>query len=398
MRNGRFPRSSRGFTLVELMVGVLIGLIGTIVIFQVFAVSESQKRTTAGSSDAQQNGVFSLFQIERDVRMAGYGINHMPLLGCKINGWYEPGGTGFEFKLVPVEIINGAAGAPDIIRLAYGDTDLFMAPAKLTQTMPSPAAVYKVDNRFGFEPGDLIVAAEAGRDCTLAQTTDTPGTPGNSDNVIHNSGNYKNEEGANVPADYNRPGGLPPPNDIAYNAWNPATGTGGRLYNLGKAPTVVSYRIVNNQLVSRNELTPGIVGQDFALADGVVQLQAQYAYDGNSDGQVASTAVVNDNVVLGGTDQWANNMPAGATGVDWAKVIAIRLVVTARSITPERPNPASGVCETTTTLAKWVAAAPPSGVDLDIKQWDPANWSCFRYRTFEVMVPLRNMVWFPQPA
>ena len=152
MRNGRFPRSSRGFTLVELMVGVLIGLIGTIVIFQVFAVSESQKRTTAGSSDAQQNGVFSLFQIERDVRMAGYGINHMPLLGCKINGWYEPGGTGFEFKLVPVEIINGAAGAPDVIRLAYGDTDLFMAPAKLTQTMPSPAAVYKVDNRFGFEP------------------------------------------------------------------------------------------------------------------------------------------------------------------------------------------------------------------------------------------------------
>jgi len=79
-------------------------------------------------------------------------------------------------------------------------------------------------------------------------------------------------------------------------------------------------------------------------------------------------------------------------------VIAIRLVVTARSITPERPNPATGVCEATTALAKWIAADPPSGVDLDIKQWDPANWQCFRYRTFEVMVPLRNMVWFPQPA
>jgi type IV pilus assembly protein PilW len=397
MRNRRFPRLSRGFTLVELMVGVLIGLIGTVVIFQVFAVSEGQKRTTAGSSDAQQNGVFSLFQIERDVRMAGYGINHMPLLGCKINGWYEPGGMGFEFKLVPVEIINGAAGAPDIIRLAYGNSDLFMAPAKLTQTMPSPSAVYKVDNRFGFKPGDIIVAAESGQPCTLAQATDTPGTAGQSDNVVHNSGNYKNDEGATVPADYNRPGGLPPPNDIAYNAWNPATNTGGRLYNLGAMPTVVSYRIVNSQLVARNELTPGIVGQDFALADGVVQLQAQYGYDGNGDGQVAATAAVNENVVLGGADQWANNMPAAATGIDWARVIAIRLVVTARSITPERPNQGSGKCETTAAFPKWIAAAPPAGVDLDVSLWDPATWDCFRYRTFEVMVPLRNMVWFPQP-
>ena len=94
--NPRRPSERRqGFTLVELMVGVLIGLIGTIVIFQVFAVSESQKRTTAGSSDAQQNGVFGLFQIERDARMAGYGMNHMALLGCKINGWYEPGSAGW---------------------------------------------------------------------------------------------------------------------------------------------------------------------------------------------------------------------------------------------------------------------------------------------------------------
>ena len=53
-----------------------------------------------------------------------------------------------------------------------------MAPAKLLQTMPSPSAVYKVDNRFGFREGDLVVAAEDGRDCTLAQVSGVPGTPG----------------------------------------------------------------------------------------------------------------------------------------------------------------------------------------------------------------------------
>jgi type IV pilus assembly protein PilW len=401
MRNATSPRASRGFTLVEVMVGVLIGLIATVVIFQVFAVSEGQKRTTTGGSDAQQNGGFSLFQIERDIRMAGYGLNHMALLGCKINGWYEPGGAGFEFRLVPVEITNGAGGAPDEIRLTFGSSDLFMAPAKLLQTMPSPSATYKVDNRFGFREGDLVVAAEAGRDCTLAQVSEVPGTPGQSDNVVHNSGNYTNPQGANVPTQYNRPGGLPPPNDISYNAWNPATNTGGRLFNLGPAPTVVTYRIRNSQLEAVNGLTPGIVGATAVLSDGIVQLQAQYGYDGNGDGRVPLTAPSNAAVVVGSNaDSWSDSMPAAATPVDWSRVIAVRLVVTARSQTPERPDPTTGLCETTTVLPRWIAPDPgatPPGVDLDVRPAfaDVNEWRCYRYRTFEVVVPIRNMVWFP---
>ena len=403
MRNGKFPRLSRGFTLVELMVGVLIGLIGTVVIFQVFAVSEGQKRTTTGGSDAQQNGVFGLFQIERDIRMAGYGLNYMALLGCPIHGWYEPGGQPISFKLVPVEIINGAAGAPDRIRLAFGSSDLFMAPAKLTQSMPNSSAVYKVDNRFGFAPGDLVIAAEAGKDCTLAQATDIPGTPGNSDNVVHNSGNYKNGDGVNVPADYNRPGGLPAPNDIAYGVWNPATNTGGRLYNLGAAPTIVTYAIDKGQLVAINELMPGGANATFQLADGVVQLQAQYGYDGNQDGSIASNAVSRVDVdIASATDQWADNMPVAATGTNWSRVITVRLVVTARSITPERRDPGTGLCNATANDPRWISpdpnATPDPGIVLDVRTAfaDPTEWQCYRYRTFEVMVPIRNMMWFPQ--
>lgn len=401
MKNSRLPRLSKGFTLVELMVGVLIGLIGTVVIFQVFAVSESQKRTTTGGSDAQQNGVFGLFQVERDIRMAGYGINYTPLMGCKINGWFMGTNQPLNFKLVPVEIVNGVAGAPDRIRLAFGNSDLYMAPAHMKADMPNSSAAYKVDNRYGFKPGDLIVAAQAGRDCTLAQATEIPGG-GLSDNVIHNSGNYKNEEGQNVPADYNRPSGLPPPNDISYQEWNPVTETGGLLYNLGAAPTVVTYAVVNGQLVAMDELKPGDPGSTFALADGVIQLQAQYGYDGNQDGSVASNAVVNVDIVPGATDQWADNMPATATGPDWVKVIAVRLVVSARSITPERPDPATGKCTATTKQPRWVApapaAAPDPGIELDVKYAfaDPDEWKCYRYRTFEVVVPIRNMLWFPK--
>jgi type IV pilus assembly protein PilW len=401
MRSKAFSRSSRGFTLVELMVGVLIGLIGTVVIFQVFAVSESQKRTTTGSSDAQQNGVFGLFQIERDIRMAGYGLNHMALLGCQINGWFEPGGAKINFKLVPVEIINGVGGAPDEIRLAFGNSDLFMAPAKFDADANNSQANYKIDNKFGFNEGDLVVAAESGKPCTLGQVSTLPQSDRE---IVHNSGRYTNNEGAQVPTKYNKPGGLPAPEGQAYKQWDPVGGTGGRLYNLGAEPTVVTYSIKKNQLVATNSLTPGVAGATAELADGVVQLQAQYGFDGDGDGFVSPTAaaVVDVNLALAG-DQWADNMPVAAVGLDWARVIAVRLVVTARSITPERPNPALGTCDATTVQPRWISPAPqanPPGIELDVKSAfaDPNEWMCYRYRTFEVVVPIRNMLWFPLNA
>jgi type IV pilus assembly protein PilW len=398
MRNSRFPRLSRGFTLVEMMVGVLIGLIGTVVIFQVFAVSEGQKRTSTGGSDAQQNGVFGLFQMERDLRMAGYGLNHLALLGCTTNGWYEPTGQAITFKLLPVEITNGAGGAPDRVRVVYGNSDLFSAPAQIrraTDVLPN----YLLDNRFAFLVGDLTVAAQSGQPCTLAQASDLPvGTI----EVAHNSGSYTNVDGASVPTRYNRAGGLPAPNNVIYSIWSNATQTGGRLYNLGSAPTVVTYAIQAGQLVAINELTPGAPDSTFALSDGIVQLQAQYGYDGNLDNNISSGAAVVTNVNLASaTDQWADSMPAAATATNWSHVIAVRLVVTARSMTPEKPDPATGICNTTTVAPKWVAPAPgasPPGIDLDVTTAfaDPNEWMCYRYRTFEVVVPIRNMVWFPK--
>ena len=213
--------------------------------------------------------------------------------------------------------------------------------------------------------------------------------------MIHNSGNYTNSEGAQVPTVYNRPGGLPAPNDVKYDIWNDVSGTGGRLYNLGAAPTIVTYQIIANQLVQTNELQPGDPASTFALADGVVQLQAQYGYDGNGDGRVPSDATSNEVLVPGATDQWSSSMPVAAGAAEWTRIIAVRLVVTARSITPEKPDPTLAACNTTTAYPRWVTPAP-IGVDINIELADPANWKCYRYRTFEVMVPIRNMLWFPQ--
>jgi type IV pilus assembly protein PilW len=381
-------RGNSGFTLVEVIVGLLIGLIATVVMFQVFAISEGQKRTTTGAGDAQQNGVASLFQVERDARMAGYGINYTPLLGCQVNGWYQGTSTAFTLTLAPVVITDGAGGTPDSITFMYSDSDLFMAPVKLTQTMASPAADIRVDNRFGYKLGDVLIAAQSGKPCTLAQVSGLPSAAGSTDIVQHTvGGTYIDDDGKTASIQYNNPGGA-----TTYATWDPASSTGGRLYNIGGQPTAVTYSIQNSKLSATDLLSPGTAGAVATLSEGVVQLQAQYAYDGNGDGAVPSNAASNAVVALGATDQWADAMPAGATPADWQKVIAVRLAVVARSMQPEKPNPATNVCDATTVAPFWQT----KGVAIDVSA-DP-NWKCYRYRLFEVTVPLRNMVWFALPS
>ncbi len=53
----------RGASLIEIMVGVVIGLIAILVIYQVFAASEGLRRNTTGVGDAQQNGLLSSFAL-----------------------------------------------------------------------------------------------------------------------------------------------------------------------------------------------------------------------------------------------------------------------------------------------------------------------------------------------
>jgi type IV pilus assembly protein PilW len=356
-------KRERGFSLVEIMVAMAIGLIGVIIIFQVFAISESQKRTTTGVSDAQQNGLLALFAIEREARSAGYGLSYEPLLGCKVNAY--DGGDGaavppivahdFSFTLAAVQIANGAGDVPDSITLVYGNSNLAVAPAKLTSAGTAGGTMNKVDNRFGYLVNDLIVTGEVAKDCTLRQISALPSAPGTLDQIEHTAGRY------------NKAGGVA----TTYSSWDNTSLSGGRLYTLGQAPVAVTYSIVSNQLQVQNVMagTPAT-----GVVDNIVQLQAEYGKD----------AIGNDGVV----DTWDTVAPANA--IEWGKVLAVRLAVVARSQTPEKPNPATFLCDTTTVAPKW------KNNTTDIPLTANADWMCYRYRTFETTVAIRNQIWKPE--
>ena len=89
-----------GFSLVEVMVAMVIGLLGIIVMMQVFSAVEKQKRTTTGGDDAINSGSIALYGVERDIRQSGWGINNPQLIGCSVSGL----AVGVSIPLAPVTI------------------------------------------------------------------------------------------------------------------------------------------------------------------------------------------------------------------------------------------------------------------------------------------------------
>ena len=74
----RSPSSPRrrapGLSLVEILVGVAIGLIGIVAIFQAVAVWSKHTQSISSGGDAQIAGTLALFNIERDLKQAGHGF------------------------------------------------------------------------------------------------------------------------------------------------------------------------------------------------------------------------------------------------------------------------------------------------------------------------------------
>jgi type IV pilus assembly protein PilW len=421
-------RRASGFTIVELMVGMLIGLLAIVVMFQIFAVSEGQRRTTTGAGDAQQNGVTSLYLMERDARMAGYGTSYFRLLGCSVTGFWNPSTKPITFNLAPATITNGAGGTPDSVTFVYSGTDsvAFSSSLAIPTAATAGGFVRIKDDRFPYKAGDLFVVGEVPapapasqtlKPCSMFQVTSLPCVSGcpvvGAGNQINFAGNnYLDENLVTHAANYVPPTALVStqvaPNNVYYAAWTPRTSSGGRIENLGNTPTVVKYSIVNNQLVATNLLLPD--DPPLVISDGIVQFQAQcglsnHDTSGTADSCVllsttlapctvspSAASVTTLSLAAGGADQWGDALPPGPwLASDWRRIVAVRFALVARSATQEKVDPVSGNCTATTIMPVW----PANGVTIDLSA-DP-NWKCYRYRVFSAIVPFRNFYWFPDP-
>jgi len=363
-------RRQQGFTLIELMIGALIGLLATLAVTYVLVNSEGQKRTTTGGSDAQVNGALALNTLQRQVQVAGYGFGTIPaVVGCALTARFNGAAiTDFPPGLEPVRIEEGASGAPDSIRvLASGKTSFSVPLRVVAPGYTPPNTSVPVGSVRGIVRGDLVVLAASinappSKACEMFQVTDNPGST--------------------------------PQVARADNAWNSAGaptayGDGAGLFNLG-APLDVTYSIQNNALVARTlniaddaSSTPSYPPAT-ELFPNIVQLQALYGKDTDGDGAI---------------DTWNAVTPTGvgaaALNAAWLQVRAVRIALVARSAQFEKEEVTSENLSWIVGNAGTVTGSATCGTSrcLTIKLDTLPDWKHYRYKLFETTVPLRNLLW-----
>lgn len=71
--NSKSFEASKGFTLIELMVALVLGLLISAAALQIFYTSSVNSRRQEASSQMQDNAIFGFSQIQRHLRRANYG-------------------------------------------------------------------------------------------------------------------------------------------------------------------------------------------------------------------------------------------------------------------------------------------------------------------------------------
>src|SRR5471032_1343300 len=77
-----FQHRRGGFSLVELMISVVIGLLALLFATRLVVSGEQNKSAAVGGSDSMQNGMLALFSLSNDAAEAGWGLNDPLVAGC----------------------------------------------------------------------------------------------------------------------------------------------------------------------------------------------------------------------------------------------------------------------------------------------------------------------------
>ncbi len=440
---GSTSRIQSGFTMIELLIAMIIGLLGTIVIFTVYQNAEGFKRTTVAAGDAQTSGAVALYSLEQYIRTAGSGIittneaqlsgsisSVQPnlLLGCTLLDNPNIGvgkavtsvGTTAT-PIAPVRIVDGSllpggiAGTSDVLVIMSGNADIATNPTLGKKPVVGSASdITNVENLLGWRSAsaasppfparlaDIALLTEAGGAGTVSAypcvmrritTTATVSGLGNSINLA-----------LQLPAATNFPKTT-------------------NVHDVGPTPYFISIGVNAQQQLVETSFLPGLTGEGTGvnriaqrvLADGVVNIQAQYGIDNDLNDTIDAWVEP--------TGNWSNvtavvrpgSVATASTVAAINKIKAIRLAILARSQQYEAPNRRTGLCDATPAAPAWAVMLPkidPQGSGVNASLLYPlgpsilptfslagaspnGDWQCFRYRRFETIIPIINMVRSP---
>ena len=325
----------RGISIVEILVGLAIALIGTIIMFQMMENWSERKRTTAAGSDAQISGALAMYSLERDIKQAGYGFAgayqaSTLYAGCNVSATTP-------YLLAPLVITDGAGGAPDTITTLYGVSTAMSSSQSLVSSFAAGGTSMTLNYEAGIRNGDQLIVASSAANCAQVSVTAAP-------------------------------------TSVTINVAAPAgfAAAGGSVYNMGGQPVRNQWSVQNGRLTSINTLLAGAAVAE--VAEGVINIQAQYGLDTDANSVV---------------DTWQSTAP------NWTQLRAVRIGVVARSqqyekliVTSTAPSWSGGAFTMT-----HLDGSAGGGAHTNPTQ----DWRHYRYRVYETTIPLRNAIWGSSP-
>jgi type IV pilus assembly protein PilW len=383
-----------GFSLIELLVSMAIGLVVTIAITSVMINSEGSKRSTTSVNDISETGTYLGYVLDRSIRNAGsgYSQNWTDAYGCVLDASY--GGSALlpmptaapapfmnvptQLRLAPVLIgksmaDTGGQTRGDVIITMAGMSGLGETPQTVTpHSVTSNSLV--VTNGLGYNTSNNSLAA--GNLILLADTSVTGG-------CLMQQVSSATSNQLNLGGNYYKASGNTGTNITAFGTSTVAIQLGG---DPGNAPMFQMFAVGDNNTLWTQDLLKAVdttatsaTMNPVQVADGVVEMHALYGID-----STPALQKVGSWVDPGSTPYRLADLSAGTTAAqtNLHNILAIRVGMILRTSLPER-NPIGAA--TTLTLFKDLPASVQQTYTISGSNLN------YRFRTVEFTVPLRNL-------
>lgn len=423
----RRPVATRtaGFSLIELLVAMVIGLVVTLAVTSVLIRSEGSKRSSTSVNEINQTGAYTAFVLDRVIRSAGSGFSQRwsEVYGCLLDVSKNSGAvlpipatiaassafssitaSPLPVRLAPLIIGKGLADTTGTGGEVRGDVLLVMAGTGGVGESPQLVNTGSVDlttsppqmllqNTLGFDTADLVLLSDAGvtGGCMMQQVGTHPKATDYGP-VLPLAGTYFKATGTNVNlASFG----------ISTIALQLGNATANRpqffAYGVGENRTLYSYDLLDPLPTGGVDNRP-----DVAIADNVVEMRAVYGIDttnppdGVLDGWVSATGNFAASVLTDGSAASRNRL---------RQIIAVRVGLILRTSLQERSTAtaASGVTAQETfqqpsaaSLTLFEGLLDTSGNPLSYTRNVTGGELFYRYRPVDVTIPLRNVQLAPQ--
>ena len=333
----RSLRRQAGLTLVELMVATTLSLVLLAGVLLVFQSNKATYQMQNGLGTLQENGRYAISQIAADLQQTGFGGCQSPRLSPRVINVVTPStASAYLDDVASGEFFDGRNNQAAAV--TYGGVTMVLGTDSIEIRGPLRSNVAYVNgpvlksgnivvrgNATGFAANEYLMIGDCASS-TLFRATSVTASAGSppTTTITHTSGNTSNELATPYGSDALV---------MEFGTHTYFVGTTARTNANGQAITAL-YRFDGNNSVE--------------LVDGVEDMQIEYAFDSDGNGEIDGFGTVDD--VTAGT-------------YDWDEIMAIRVSLLMNSV-----DGASSVEAPYTYFPSGSTAISPSSGDYRLRQ------------------------------